>query len=263
MGLLQDRVVLVSGVGRGLGYQVVAAVLREGGQVALGDRFSHVYDLQKELDPSGDRSLAAVCDITDHARCDGLIGEVAARFGRLDGLVHVAAADRIFGGLLDGSLEDWDLAASVNVKGTLALTRAAVPLLQADGGGSVVVVGSIGAVLRDANFDMLAYGASKGALRTAAWYLSRELGPLGIRVNTVAPGYKWGPVLEGALQEQADARHVELEEVVAPIRDGLALRRIPTDADVANVVVFLCSSYSNGVTGETVHIDGGMGDTIH
>ena len=58
-------------------------------------------------------------------------------------------------------------------------------------------------------------------------------------------------------------RHVELEEVVAPIRDGLALRRIPTDADVANVVVFLCSSYSDGVTGQTIHIDGGMGDILH
>ena len=263
MGLLDDRVVLVSGVGRGLGYQVGAAVLREGGRAALGDRFPHVYDLQKELDPSGEKSMAAVCDITDHARCDGLINEVTARFGRLDGLVHVAAADRIFGGLLDGSLEDWDLAASINVKGTLALTKAAVPLLREDGGGSVVVVGSIGAVARDSHFDMLAYGASKGALRTAAWYLSRELGPLGIRVNTVAPGFKWGPVLEAALQAEADARQVELEEVVAPIRDGLALRRIPTDADVANVVVFLCSSYSDGVTGETVHIDGGLGEIMH
>jgi NAD(P)-dependent dehydrogenase (short-subunit alcohol dehydrogenase family) len=259
---LDERVVLVSGVGRGLGYQVGAAVLREGGLVALGDRLSHVYELQKELDPSGDRSLAGVCDITDQDRCEGFISEVAARFGRLDALVHVAAADRIYGGLLDGSLDDWDLAATVNVKGTLALTRAAVPLLHADGGGSVVVIGSMGAVARPP-IDMLAYGVSKGALRTAAWYLSRELGPLGVRVNTVAPGWKWGPVMADVLQTEADARGVGLEEVVAPIRDGLALRRIPTDEDVANLVVFFCSPYSDGVTGQTVHIDGGQGDIIH
>ena len=262
MGLLDERVVLVSGVGPGLGYQVSAAVLREGGLVALGDRLSHVYELQEELDPSGERTVAAVCDITDQDRCEGFISEVAARFGRLDGLVHVAAADRIYGGLLDGSLDDWDLAATVNVKGTLALTKAAVPLLQPDGGGSVVVIGSMGAVARPP-IDMLAYGVSKGALRTAAWYLSRELGPLGIRVNTDAPGWKWGPVLVGVLQAEADARGVELEEVVAPIRDGLALRRIPTDEDVANLVVFFCSPYSDGVTGQTLHIDGGQGDIIH
>jgi NAD(P)-dependent dehydrogenase (short-subunit alcohol dehydrogenase family) len=260
MGLLDEHVVLVSGVGRGLGCEVATAVLREGGLVALGDQVDLVYQLRKELDPSGERSLATLCDITDGDRCHRFIDEIAARFGRLDALVHVAAVDRIYGGLLNGSLDDWDRAAAVNVKGTLALTKAAVPLLQAHGGGSVVIIGSSAAVKSG---PMLAYAASKGALRTAAWYLSRELGVLGIRVNTVAPGYKWGPVLQDVLQTEADDRGVDLDEVVAPIRDSLVLGRIPTDANVANVVVFFCSSYAEGITGETLHIDGGQGDFIH
>jgi NAD(P)-dependent dehydrogenase (short-subunit alcohol dehydrogenase family) len=86
---------------------------------------------------------------------------------------------------------------------------------------------------------------------------------MGIRVNTVAPGYKWGPVLQEFLQAQADALSVGLEAVVEPIRNSLSLRRIPTDADVANSVVFFCSSYSGGITGQTLHIDGGAGDTMH
>jgi enoyl-[acyl-carrier-protein] reductase (NADH) len=84
-----------------------------------------------------------------------------------------------------------------------------------------------------------------------------------VRVNTVAPGFKWGPVLEEALQAQADALGVGLDDVVQPIRDSLALRRIPTDADVANVAVFLLSDLSSAVTGETVHIDGGSGEILH
>jgi NAD(P)-dependent dehydrogenase (short-subunit alcohol dehydrogenase family) len=183
-------------VGRGLGYEVAKAVVREGGLLALGDRLVQVETIRTEIDPSGDRSISMVCDITDEERCGHFIEEVDRRFARLDGIVHVAAMDRIFGGLMTGSLDDWDRAAAVNVRGTLALTKAAVPLMSAGGGGSVVVVSSIAAVARDAQFEMFAYAVSKGALRSAAFHLSRELGPLGIRVNTVAPGYKWGPVLE-------------------------------------------------------------------
>jgi NAD(P)-dependent dehydrogenase (short-subunit alcohol dehydrogenase family) len=171
--------------------------------------------------------------------------------------------DKVFGGLMDGSLDDWDLAAGVNVKGTLQLTKVAVPLMESTGGGAVVFIGSIGAVARDEQFEMMAYGATKGAMVTAAFYLSRELGPRGIRVNTVAPGYKWGPVLEGALRDQAQDLGVDLDDVVKPIRESLALRRIPTDADVANTIVFLCSDLANGVTGQTLFVDGGQGQTIH
>ena len=91
----------------------------------------------------------------------------------------------------------------------------------------------------------------------------RELGPRGIRVNTVSPGFKWGPVLEQALQEQAAARGVDVEAVIAPIRGALALGRIPTDADVADAVVFFCSDLSRSITGQTLYVDGGHGPIAH
>jgi NAD(P)-dependent dehydrogenase (short-subunit alcohol dehydrogenase family) len=261
--LLDGRVVLVSGTGPGLGSETARAVLREGGRVVLGDRLARVEELRAELDPSGERSVAVVGDITDPARCAALVQAAADRFGRLDAVVNVAAVDTVFGGLMDGSLDDWDVTAGVNVKGTLQVTKAAVPLLEASGGGAVVFIGSIGAVSRDEAFEMVLYGATKGAMVTAAWYLARELGPRGIRVNTVSPGFKWGPVLEGALQAVADAQGVDLDTVAAPIRESLALRRIPTDADVANAIVFFCSDLARTVTGQTLFVDGGHGPMLH
>jgi NAD(P)-dependent dehydrogenase (short-subunit alcohol dehydrogenase family) len=261
--LLDERVILVSGAGRGLGYETARAVLREGGRVVLGDRRAEVDALRLELDPDGSRSAAVVADIRNGAACEELVEVAADRFGRLDAVVHVAAADRMSGGLMSGSLDDWDLAAQVNVKGALQVTKSAVQLMESSGGGAIVFIGSIGAVARDETFEKLLYGASKGAMVTAAWYLSRELGPRGIRVNTVAPGYKWGPVLEGGLRAQAAATGTDVEDLVRPIRDSLALRRIPTDADVANAVVFFCSELAHNITGQMLFVDGGQGDIIH
>jgi NAD(P)-dependent dehydrogenase (short-subunit alcohol dehydrogenase family) len=261
--LLDGRVVLIAGSGPGLGATTARAVLREGGHAVLADRLDHVDALRAELDPSGTRSAAVRGDISDPAACEELVQTAANHFGRLDALVNVAAVDKVFGGLMSGSLDDWDLAAGVNVKGTLQMTRAAVPLMESTGGGAVVFIGSIGSVLQDDQFEMMAYGATKAAMVTAAWYLARELGPRGIRVNTVAPGYKWGPVLEDALRVQAEALGVAIDAIVTPIRDSLALRHIPTDADVANAIVFFCSDLATAITGQTLFVDGGQGHTIH
>jgi NAD(P)-dependent dehydrogenase (short-subunit alcohol dehydrogenase family) len=257
MGLLDGRVMLVSGVGPGLGRAVAEAALREGASVALGDlEEERLEDLQRLLDPDGERSVALRLDITDDAACDALVAAAHARFGRVDGVVHVAALDTQVGGLLEGGLDDWDRAAAVNVKGTLRMTLAAVPLLQ-QRGGSVVIIGTIGAVRPRRGMLRMAYGASKGALSTAARYLATELGPHGIRVNTVAPGWKWGPVLEEWAVGESAKRGVGMDELMGPIRQESALQELASDDDIANAVVFFLSDLSAKVTGQTLHVDGG------
>ncbi|MEZ4334420.1 MAG: SDR family oxidoreductase [Myxococcota bacterium] len=257
MGLLEDRVVLVSGVGPGLGRAVAAAVLREGGAVVLGDLDgARAASIREELDPDGQRSLAGVLDITSEAACAALVEEAATRFGRLDGLVHVAALDHLHGGLLAGGLDDWDRTSAVNVKGTLQMTKAALPLLQRQG-GSIVVIGTVGVVRPRAEVLRLAYAMSKGALLTGVRYLARELGPHAIRVNTVAPGFKWGPVLEDWARGQAAQRGVALEDVVAGLERETALGRLASDADVADSVVFFLCDLSARVTGQLLYVDGG------
>ncbi len=171
-------------------------------------------------------------------------------------MVHVAALDHLVGGLLEGGLDDWDRTAQINVKGTLQMTRAAVPLLQR-GGGSIVVIGTIGVVRPRPGALRFAYAMSKGALRTAVRYLAKELGPHGIRVNTVAPGFKWGPVLEAWANEQAAQRGVPLAEVVAGLERESALGALASDDDVANAVLFFLSDLSSKVTGQLIYVDAG------
>lgn len=257
MGLLDGRVVLVSGVGPGLGRSVAAACLREGASVALGDLDGgRAAAIRDELDPTGERSVVAVLDITSVAACEALVAETERRFGRLDGVVHVAAIDHLIGGLLESGVDDWDRTSQINVKGTLQMTKAAVPLLKRRG-GSIVVIGTIGVVRPRLETLRLAYAMSKGALRTAARYLARELGPFRIRVNTVAPGFKWGPVLETWAREQASKRGVSLEEVVAGLERDSALGSLASDDDVASSVVFFLSDLSSKVSGQILYVDGG------
>lgn len=257
MGLLEDRVVLISGVGPGLGRAVAAAVLREGGSVALGDLdAARAAAIRDALDPEGKRSLVADLDITSEASCNALVERTRARFGRLDGLVHVAALDHVEGGLLEGGLDDWDRAAAVNVKGTMQMTKAAVPLLERQG-GSVVVIGTVGAFRPRIEVLRFAYAMTKGALLTGVRYLARELGRHGIRVNTIAPGFKWGPVLERWAEGEAARQGVPLAQVVAGLARETSLGSLASDDDVANGVVFFLCDLSAKVTGQTLVVDGG------
>ena len=255
-GLLHGKVVVVSGVGPGLGRSCAAAALRHGASVALGDLDpERLEDLVAGLGADPDRVQCARMDVTDASTVAAFVGAVAQRWGRIDGLVHVAALDTVVGGLEDGDLDDWDRAAAVNVRGPLALTRDALDLMGA--GASIVVIGSIGTVRPRYGSLRLAYGASKGALATAARYLATELGPRGIRVNTVAPGWKWGPVLAGYVEHLSTTTGRPAQEIVDGFRAESALRDVASDDDVADTVVYFLSDLSRKVTGQTLYVDAG------
>jgi NAD(P)-dependent dehydrogenase (short-subunit alcohol dehydrogenase family) len=225
----------------------------------MGDLdFKQLRAIQEELDPTGESTLPLQGDITDPESCSRWVAEARERFDRIDGLVHVAAVDSVSGGLMDGDLDDWTRVAEVNVRGTLQLTRAAVPLLREGGGGSIVIIGSIADNEVVESFIQLAYGASKAALRNVAYYLSRELGPDGIRVNNIAPGWKWGPTIENGLREAAVAQGMTVSELLSPVREAISLRRFATDDDVAEAISFFCSDRSLAITGQTLYIDGGI-----
>jgi NAD(P)-dependent dehydrogenase (short-subunit alcohol dehydrogenase family) len=112
VGLLDGRVVMVSGVGPGLGRATAAAALREGARVVLGDLdTARLETICHELDPDGDRAIATGLDITGDRDCAAIADTARERFGRLDGVVHVATLDTVEGGLLEGGFDDWDRAA--------------------------------------------------------------------------------------------------------------------------------------------------------
>ncbi|MGW1067342.1 SDR family oxidoreductase [Streptomyces aureus] len=257
MSLLDGRTVVVSGVGAGLGHQVAAAVVREGGNAVLGARTeANLAKVAAELDPDGTHTAFRATDITDEGQCEALAALAAERFGRIDAVVHVAAWDSYFGGLEDADFTTWRSVIDVNLLGTLRMTRACLPALK-ERGGSVVVIGTQSSVAAPSQVRQAAYAASKGALTSAMYSLARELGPHRIRVNTVLPGWMWGPPVEAYVQFTAHTEQVPEAEVRKRLTERMALPELATDGDVADAVAFLASDRARAITGQSLLVNAG------
>ncbi|MFC9534579.1 SDR family oxidoreductase [Streptomyces sp. NPDC056975] len=255
--LLNGKTVVVSGVGAGLGHQVAAAVVRDGGNAVLGARTeANLAKSVAEIDPDGTHTAYAATDITDESQCEALAGLSRERFGGVDAVVHVAAWDSYFGGLEDADFSTWQQVIDVNLLGTLRMTRACLPALK-EGGGSVVVIGTQSAVAAPSQVWQAAYAASKGALTSAMYSMARELGPHRIRVNTVLPGWMWGPPVEAYVQFTAHTEGVSQDEVLGRLTERMALPELATDGDVADAAVFLASDRARAITGQSLLVNAG------
>jgi NAD(P)-dependent dehydrogenase (short-subunit alcohol dehydrogenase family) len=255
--LLNGKTVIVSGVGAGLGHQIAAIVVRDGGNAVLGARTEgNLAKSASEIDPDGSRSAYRATDITDEAQCDALAALAIERFGRIDAVVHVAAWDSYFGGLADADFETWQGVIDVNLLGTLRMTRACLPALKVRG-GSVVIIGTQSAVAAPSQVWQAAYAASKGALTSAMYSLARELGPDRIRVNTVLPGWMWGPPVQAYVQFTAHTEGVPENEVLGRLTERMALPELATDGDVAEAAAFLASDRARAITGQSLLVNAG------
>jgi NAD(P)-dependent dehydrogenase (short-subunit alcohol dehydrogenase family) len=253
--ILQDKTVVVCGVGAGLGREVARLALRDGARVVLGARTeAQLESTAKELDPSGKRVAWRRTDVTDAASAAALARTAVERFGALDALVVVAAVDAVFGGLAQVQPDDWRRTYETNVMGVAQLARAAAEQMQGRG-GSIVLIGSQSSMLP--RLPQIAYAASKGALMSAMYHMALELGPQRIRVNTVVPTWMWGPAVEGYLRGQSQERGVPLEQLVGEITSRMALKEVPRDEDVAEAVVFLCSDRARMITGQALLVNAG------
>ena len=258
MSLLTGKTVVVSGVGAGLGHQVAAAVVRDGGNAVLGARTeANLAKSAAEIDPDGAHTAYRATDITDEAQCEALVAVARERFGRVDAVVQVAAWDSYFGGVEDADFATWQSVIDVNLLGTLKMTRACLPALKEVGGGSVVFIGTQSAVAAPSQVRQAAYAASKGALTSAMYSLARELGPYRIRVNTVLPGWMWGPPVEAFVQFTAHTEKVPEAEVLKRLSDRMALPELATDGDVADAAVFLASERARAITGQSLLVNAG------
>ncbi|MFD7526522.1 MULTISPECIES: SDR family oxidoreductase [unclassified Streptomyces] len=255
--LLAGKTVIVSGVGAGLGHQVAAAVVRDGGNAVLGARTAaNLAKSAAEIDPDGRHTAQLATDITDEAQCEALAALAVERFGRIDAVVHVAAWDSYFGGIEDADLTTWQSVIDVNLLGTLRMTRACLPALK-ERGGAVVIIGTQSAVAAPTQVRQAAYAASKGALTSAMYSMAQELGPHRIRVNTVLPGWMWGPPVQAFVRFTAHSEGVPEAEVLGRLTDRMALPEPATDGDVAEAVTFLASDRARAITGQSLLVNAG------
>jgi len=253
--LLQDKVAVVSGVGPGLGKEIALALVREGAKVVMGARTeSYLHELADEIGRAGGQVAFAPTDITDVEQCRRLVHTAVDRFGRVDALVNNAFVPDAFELFEDVDLDKWRHIFDVNVFGTLQLTQEVIGQMKAQGGGSIVFINSM--AIRKILPHQGGYAASKGALMTAAQVLAKELGPHHIRVNSVVPGWMWGPSVEGLFQWRAKKGSSVQEQYDAVAKD-IPLGLIPPDDDCANAVVFFVSDLAAVVTGQALDVNGG------
>jgi NAD(P)-dependent dehydrogenase (short-subunit alcohol dehydrogenase family) len=254
--LLEDRVCVISGVGPGLGRQIALAFARHGAAVVLSARRRSVLEeIGAEVEAAGARALVVPADVTDKAQCEQLAATAMAELGGIDVVVNNVFAVDVFKTFRRVDLDDWRQLVEVNLFGPLQVSQAAIPHLQARGGGSIVFVNSM--AIRKPRAQEGGYTVAKGALLTAARQMALELGRYRIRVNSVLPGWMWGPQVQEYVRFLADHRGVDEQAVIDEITAPMALGTIPTDEEVAGSVVYLASDLSRSVTGQAIDVNGG------
>jgi NAD(P)-dependent dehydrogenase (short-subunit alcohol dehydrogenase family) len=250
---LEGKVALVTGGTSGIGRRIVERFVEEGAKVAFsGRRRSLGEEVAKA---SG--AMFVEADVADENEARKSVEAVRERFGRLDILVNNAGGPAKGGRVEEISLEAFDLAIDVHVRGTLAHMKYAAPIMRAQRSGSIVNIGSI-AGHRAGYSSSLIYATAKAAIIHMTRCVAMELGEDGVRVNSISPG----AIATGIFGKAMGLDHAEAEKtaerIKVPFASMQAIPRAGTVDDIANAVLFLASDEAGFITGEDVVIDGGV-----
>jgi NAD(P)-dependent dehydrogenase (short-subunit alcohol dehydrogenase family) len=243
---LEGKTALVTGASRGLGRAIADALLRAGASVILvsanPDRLDEATSVWQS---QGLPAISYACDLADKAQISALLETVYRDPGRMDILVNAAGITEGHA-LLDYPDEVWERTLQVNLSAAFYLARGLAPLLAAQKSGSIINITSINA---EQGFPgNPAYVAAKGALKQLSKALAVDLGPQGIRVNTIGPGYFHTDMTSGSWNDP---------ERRAQRSSRTLLGRWGEPEDLAGLVIFLASSASSYMTGQDIYIDGG------
>jgi len=253
-GLLDGKVAVVVGVGPGLGRAAALALADHGADVAVSARTTDTTEkVAAEIRERGRRAFAGTCDMTDGEACTTFAAAAAGELGSVDTLVINGFREGRHRSVLDADLDDWRQTMEVNFFGSLNTVRAVVPHMK--DGGHIVVVNSMSALLQQPRFG--GYAAAKSALAAITRTLATELGPRGIRVNAIHPGYIWGPNVEFYFSYKAEQRGVDPKDIYAEVAGESPLGIIPTAEEIARTVVFFASELSDAVTGQALEVNAG------
>lgn len=251
MGLLDGKTGIIFGVAnkRSIAWAIAQALSQEGMRLAFTYQGERLKENVGELISTLDGALLLPCDVTIDAEIDAVFQEVDAKFGRLDSLVHsVAFAPRedLENDFVKTSRDGFKLAHDISAYSLVALTRAALPLFEKTGGGSVLALSYYGAVKAVEGYNVM--GVAKASLEASIRYLAANLGPKNVRVNAISAG----PVntlaargikgFTGMLKHHAER---------APLRRNVELE------EIGSAALFLVSQMSSAITGEIMYVDGG------
>jgi 3-oxoacyl-[acyl-carrier protein] reductase len=246
MGLLDNKVALITGAGRGIGKAIAMRFAQEGCNIAFTDIALNdvVMETEKELQAFGVKVKAYASNAANFEETHQVVDEIVKDFGRIDILVNNAGITKDTA-LKRMTEEQWDAVINVNLKSVFNFTKAVQPVMWKQAGGSVINMSSVVGVSGNAN--QCNYSASKAGIIGFTKSAAKEMGVRNIRHNAIAPGFII-TAMTNALPEDVRKQWESL----------IPLRRGGTPEDVANVALFLASDLSSYVTGQVIHCCGGM-----
>ncbi|MCH4246085.1 SDR family NAD(P)-dependent oxidoreductase [Acinetobacter gerneri] len=238
----QGKTVLITGASGGIAVSCIKKLYAAGAQLVLTDlNLEALKTFAAELDPAGERVLALAQDVSDSQQAIDVVNATVERFGAIDVLIPCAGL-YLECSLKDISDQEWSKVTAVNLDGVFYTIRAVIPHLRQ--GGSIVNLASMAG--HKGSLNHAHYAASKGAVLNLTRTLALELAP-NIRVNNVSPGLIDTPMIRQLMQEKGDN-----------LLKQTPLHRLGSSDEVADAVLYLASDFASFITGETLHVNGGL-----
>ncbi len=248
MSRYADRVVVVTGAARGIGAGTAKRFADEGASVAI-------LDLEQEAAAAtaeglgADRAIGLACNVADTDSVEAAVSQVVEQLGKVDVLVNNAGVtrDNLLFKMTD---DDWDMVMNVHLRGSFLMSRAVQKHMVAAKYGKILNLSSVSAL---GNRGQANYSAAKMGLQGFTRTLALELGPFGVNVNAIAPGF----IVTDMTDATARRVGVEPEEYRKAAAAANPVRRVGYPEDIAAAAAFLCSDEASYITGQTLYVDGG------
>lgn len=244
--MLENKVALVTGAGRGIGRAIAIALAKEGAEVVVNYNGSEerAKEVKQTIEENGGKASIYKCNVSDFEACEAMIKDIVKEHGRLDILVNNAGITKD-GLIMKMKEEDFDSVLNVNLKGTFNTIRHSARQMLRQKSGKIINISSVSGIL--GNAGQANYAASKAGVIGLTKTMARELGSRGITVNAIAPGFV-DTEMTGVLSEEI--RENACRQII--------LGRFGKPVDIANVAVFLASDKADYITGQVISVDGGM-----
>jgi len=246
MAELEGKVALITGSSRGIGAAIAKDLAANGASVIINynSNSTAADEVVSEIVNEGGQAIAKQADVSDFDQASGLITGIKKELGRLDILVNNAGTTRD-NVIMMMKEADWDLVINTNLKSAWNCSRAAARIMMRQRTGRIINITSVAGI--SGNAGQSNYSASKAGMIGLTKSLAREIGPRGITVNAIAPGFI-----------PTDLTNDLIEDLEDTITEMTSMRRLGTPEDVANLTTFLASDQSSFITGQVIAIDGGM-----
>lgn len=246
MGLLDGKVALVTGAARGIGKAIALKFASEGADIAFTDLVINdtAQETIREVEALGRKVKGYASNCANFEETQAVVEEIVKDFGQIDVLVNNAGITKD-GLVMRMSEQQWDAVIAVNMKGAFNFLHAVVPVMARQKGGSIINMASIAG--QTGNPGQVNYSASKAGLIAMAKSVAKEMGPRGVRANSIAPGF--------IISEMTDALPQAVKDEYLKM---IPLKRGGTVEDIANTALYLASDLSAYVTGQVIAVNGGM-----